>query len=703
MSTAWNAVYRATRAIVPEGSRRIANLAIAAASQHTSAKRRIPQWGGHNLKQMLSDLALEPLPVLNGEVSAWKRLANLAYEAADLGSGIEGMYSWAGAYQRALDTQKQLGAYATHYAFAKSIVRLAMLPHRKNGTLRIVDPCAGAGNLLLAAIEQYARGGTDRQAKNFILSVYGVEIDPCARELCCLLIWLASASCGVTLGEVARNIRVANALTHDWWSNQDLFDVLLINPPWESLRHKVENDDGGHRAATLERLSKLQPGAQNLPPLFSAQGTGDRNLYKAFVELVPHLLVEGGRLGAFLPAAFASHAGLKPLRERYFSQFEIDRWTTFENRAGCFPIDSRYKFGLLSATRSNCGTKMFYVRGFAVKPADVGAPHILLKRKDLSLVGGKYHIIPELLHQRELEILRCVLKRGLPFFECGPLGEVRYKREIDLSLARDNFFHIKSRHLRPCQDGTFVDKRSRRYVPLLEGRIVGAYDCFQKTWVSGAGRTAIWVENGSKPLEECYPQYVATPASGLPPRVALCDVTAATNTRTVIATLVPSTWRCGNTAPVLEFGSRTQALAGLGILNSMVFDWIARRFVSGLHLNKFILGSFVWPVLTPQELERVALAAWSVCVSRPRSGLSQSEQHAPHFLRLGIRKKKPMPPIAAQVSIEVAVARGLGLSRDEMAVIYDPDRNDRRGFWRFFDSEPNALEVARGAILQLGC
>ena len=70
----------------------------------------------------------------------------------------------------------------------------------------------------------------------------------------------------------------------------------------------------------------------------------------------------------------------------YLTQFEIAKWTSYENRAKYFPIDSRYKFGLLAATRSSKGTKRLFVRGFAVEPDLVDAPHILLTRKDIKLV-----------------------------------------------------------------------------------------------------------------------------------------------------------------------------------------------------------------------------------------------------------------------------------------------------------------------------
>lgn len=702
MSAVWDAVHVAAKVVCPTQAARLANLCIAAAAHYESRTRRKKAWSATVLQATVRELALSPLPDCDDDAWSWERLAEWARDAAHLGQSPEGMHSWAAAYQRATTTQKALGAYATHNAFASALARISIGPLARDRIYRIVDPSVGAGNLLLAAIELYGRGISDAHLKKFILSLHGVELDPHARELCCLLIWLMGSSCGVTLNQVARNIRLANALTLDWWSNDELYDVLLMNPPWESLRHSVDDDPGGERAQTVIRLASPHVGASDLPPLYTAQGTGDRNLFKAFVELVPHLLVDGGRLGALLPAAFASDAGMSQLRERYFEQFEIARWTSFENRGGYFPIDSRYKFGLLAATRSTVGTRQLSVRSFAVEPDEVDAPHIALDQADIRLLGRRYHIIPELSRHRELDILRVALQAGSPLFEPGPFGVVRYRREVDLSLGKAQFQHISAMRLSNCGDATFLDKRGRRFVPLLEGRSVGAYDCFQKTWVSGSGRTAVWKENAEQPLSQCSPQYVTHPLPDLPPRVALCDVTASTNTRTVIATRVPQTWRCGNTAPVLEFDSDLLAFAGLGVMNTMVFDWIARRLASGLHLNKFILEGLVWPQLDEAGLAAAAHAAWSICVGKPRSGISRDETAVPSW-RSGVRSKRvrPQSPIEAAAQLEVLTARGLGLTRLDLEAVFQQDRSDRRGFWRYFDAEPQALEVVEQVLLAL--
>lgn len=698
MTVAWDAVYRAADVVCPEEPLRATNLLIAAASRH-GAREGAKRWSGSAARSAIVDLALSPLPEFDGSSHDWQRVAELALSASFLGKALEGMHSWAASYQRATSTQKSLGAYATHDAFAAALARITLEPLAEDRIHRIVDPSVGAGNLLLAAIEQRGRLRSKSHLKRFILSLHGVELDPRARELCCLLLWLAGADAGVNLQQVSENIRLDNALTRDWWSGQELYDVVLMNPPWESLRHSVGLGGDEERARTIARMSVCGEGAPGLPPLYSAQGKGDRNLFKGFVELVPHLLVEGGRLGAVLPAAFASDAGMAELRERYFQQFEIARWTGYENRAGYFPIDGRYKFGLLAATRSNAGTKRLSVRSFATEPKEVEAPHIPLRRSDIALIGGKHHVIPELSHKRELDVLRTALSSGTPLFEPGPLGRVRYRREVDLSLGRDRFQHVSKERLTRLKDGTFRNKKGVVLAPLMEGRLVGAYDCAQKSWVSGSGRTAVWEDNDDRLLAQCTPQYVMPAEMNVPPRVAFCDVTASTNTRTMIASLVPEGWQCGNTAPVLEFSDTLSAYAGLGVLNSMVFDWITRRMISGLHLNKFILEGLVWPRVSASELELIAAAAWSICVHSPRAGLSSQELRSPPW-HATAKKLRPMDYIEAASSIEVAVAAGLGLDVTLLKVIYDRNVNDRRGLWRHFNSDARALDVIEAAMFK---
>lgn len=123
------------------------------------------------------------------------------------------------------------------------------------------------------------------------------------------------------------------------------------------------------------------------------------------------------------------------------------------------------------------------------------------------------------------------------------------------------------------------------YTALYEGRMVHNLDHAQKTYVSGEGRRAIWRELpvGSKSLAPRA--FVSLPEAGLvaSSRLGFCDITGATNERSMLAALLPPGCAAGNSVPVLT--GDAQALPPLaGVLSSFVWDYVARFRIS-THLN----------------------------------------------------------------------------------------------------------------------
>jgi hypothetical protein len=686
----------------PRTAVRITNLTIAATAAYqlnliATSKRSIRE--GARLRDALITVALDPLPQLEPSETSWNLLARSACNAVRALSKEGGIYHWIASSQEADPTRKTRGAYPTPMPLAHRLAERTIAPLTGSPrAISIIDPSVGSGALLIAALGVLGKAALDSELKSIVYNLYGVEIDSSARELCCLLLWLAAARAKPSLKKIANNIVIDNAITRDWWQGGiHQFDALVMNPPWESLRHQVSSGDPSAlaRTETIERLQKTVVGDKDLPPLYTAQGTGDRNLCKAFIELAPHLLKKGGHLGALIPAAFASDLGMSELRRRYLDQFELQRWTSFENLRKLFPIDGRYKFGILTGKRSAEGTTAFAVRSFATDPHHIEASHILLTRKDIKRLGGPELMFPELCSRGEIQTLSRALNRGAAFFERGDLGLVNYQREIDLTLDRElgaftRFEEYSS--LKPTTYGEFVTRDGSRLVPLVEGRMVGRYDFFQKSWINGTGRTAQWSINNGCSLSSCRPQFVASVREPITTRVAICDVTSATNTRTVHATWVPPSWPCGNTAPVLLFENVTFAFAGLAILNSMVFDWLARRIVAGLHLNKFYLETLVWPTLTREALKRTADAAYVLCVQNPRFAAVERGELAL------TNKASTMDFISANVVIEQEVARGYGLTARMLSKMFTPDSNERRGFWRHFASDPRAVVIANRVV-----
>lgn len=703
----WRAVYAVAKTFQHGGPsdrrsqaiavRRLTDLTAAAALAHSRGLLESlgTDFDGRALRSALSVIAIDGRVRATASAEEWSRLAAVGRAMVPVVQQPRDFDHWVTATHAADPERKGRGAYATPYDFSLQLAESTLSSFADNKeTIRVVDPSAGCGSLLITSLVVLARTRTKAAIRSIAENLYGMELDPASRELACLLIWLTAADPSVRLSRIAANVVHGNSLTHNWWKSTPMFDALIMNPPWESLRHEVKDGNEAERAATLARIAEPKQLSDSLPPLYSLHGSGDRNLFKAFVELAPHLVRPGGRIGALVPAAFASDLGMAPLRRAYFAHLRMDRWTSFENLAKYFAIDSRYKFGLLTATRNPAGTNSINVRSFAVEPAEAAGDHFEITRDELHQVGGPNLIIPELNRRGEVKALAKALRSGLPFFLSQQFGKIEYRREVDLTQGLKNrrFARLESiPGLASQTDGTFKTRNGKHYVPVMEGRMVGQYDFFQKSWISGRGRTAVWDLCGTRALKDCRPQFVAEYNPIRTARLAICDVTSATNARTVHATWVPPDWVCGNTAPVLEFEDHSKAFVALGVLNSMVFDWMARRLVAGLHLNKFYLEVMVWPTLDAAAFERVEHAARTLARLNPRyraaGGPMKGADRYEDF-------------VSAHAEIETTVARAYGLNEALLAEIYDQDARSRRGFWRYFEAEPRSAAVVASVLNQ---
>jgi hypothetical protein len=676
------------------------------------------------LERELSRVALLSLPPLSGGGAVRERAIGAALACVPHLEDGDSFHLWSESSQAADPGRKGRGAFSTPPELAEVMVAGALAGHDPDAEPpAVVDPSAGHGALLLQlAAALLARGCAPGDV---VRSLHGVELDPHARELCCLVLWLKLADGGVALDSIASRIVAANALTGRWqrqaaqaelldqeaegfaWEEAFAeafagggFDLVLANPPWESLRSlgSSDLDEWQEREETRMRLSEQALTGRGLPPLFHAQGAGDRNLFKAFVELFPHLLKPGGSLFALLPGAFSSDYGMKDARGLYLEHMSIERWTGFENLAGYFPIDSRYKFGLLVARRDQRGTRRLRVRSMAreAREARSGRGHLALSRAQIAKLGGATNMLPEVADRGELTILERAFDCGSPFFAEGSFGAIEYRRELDLTLDRKagKFTHLTAasdKGFEPAADGSWSDG-STRLVPLVEGRMVTSWDFFEKSWISGSGRTAVWTANDG-PVGSCRPQFLAEPLEGEVHRLAICDVTSATNTRTMRATWVPA-WPCGNTAPVLVTRAAPEMLALAATLNSMTFDWLLRRLASGLHLNRFYLEAMRLPAVGAEELSELAGFAAATLLQGRAGSLPAAETAA-------LRKQARSGAAVPAARIEAIVARGYGLEPADLRRMLDPEAGDRKGLWRYFAAVPQAEQVATESVRML--
>lgn len=145
-------------------------------------------------------------------------------------------------------------------------------------------------------------------------------------------------------------------------------------------------------------------------------------------------------------------------------------------------------------------------------------------------------------------------------------------------------------------------------------------------------------------------------------RLAFRDVSRATDSRTVRACLIPPRTPLVNSAPYLVFvsGNATAQAYALGVMNSLVFDWQARRLVE-THMNFFILDLLCLPREESKMEEIASRAARSSCID---------DRYMAFAKEAGVQHGALSAKVAQRLRAEIdaLVAHAYGLSLDDLVV-----------------------------------
>lgn len=342
---------------------------------------------------------------------------------------------------------------------------------------------------------------------------------------------------------------------------------------------------------------------------FCLQGSADLNLYKLFAEAFWRLLLNDGRLGVVLPAGIYSDFGTKDLREEFLGNGRLDLLYAFQNEKRIFSeAHHGAKQAVLVASRGG-STHRFETRfrmGVGDSPHAQELPDDILRGKSLLITAETIRAnspntlsIVELRGAEDSVVFRRVYDHSVRLGDKVSGIEIRYIREFD-TTTDSKLFPVRNKWeaagYRPDVFGRWIGPDGDIALPLYEGRMIGQFDSFEQSWVSGKGRTAVWrdIPQNSKVFG---PQFLmstfdfSTRYGGVEEwKVAGMSISAPTNTRTVIASplgFFPS----NHSLFTLRFPRRDQnfSLAVTGLMNSLVFDYVTRPRMSGLNLSWFIL------------------------------------------------------------------------------------------------------------------
>lgn len=431
------------------------------------------------------------------------------------------------------------------------------------------------------------------------------------------------------------------------------FDAVIGNPPWDKMRFEevqwfeprlpeiARAATAADRKAMIKKLEgrgdtlwKQYSSARNLSeqamaaarnsPTLSPLAGGDTNIYALFVAQAQQLLSRRGVCGFLIPTeiatalATAENFRFLTSRKRVHAILDFQNRLTGESHQYFSDVYYREKFCVYvfgGEARSwdtiDCA---FFLRGTsdsavtaqtaAMTPAEFslfnpnsGTAPVFRCIEDAELTRKIYGSFPVLVDQRRVNQPK--------------IWPADYTRVFD--MANDSGKFRSATQLEGSGYYPVAGARWRRgkneWLPLYEGKIVQAYNhraASIRREEANLHRVALPVsateEQLIDPSWSPSSQFFVARSEELDQwTLAIKDVTSVTNARTVIASLVPVR-SAGHTLPLIELPDVYHRVAFAGMLNSFVYDYLARQKVQKNHLAWFILQQL--PVIRPADYDR---------------------------------------------------------------------------------------------------
>ena len=380
---------------------------------------------------------------------------------------------------------------------------------------------------------------------------------------------------------------------HSWWGFR--FAGVHRGVPKAQGRKKLKELKESHPDLVaayeedVRRTKQMRSIIRSGP--FPGIGKGDIDLYQAFAWRNWQLMRTTGRMGLVLPRGALSGAGTVIWRKTILSSGGFTD-ATFLTNSGEWVfqgVDGRYTIALSVIHKAPGIVNAFSGPFFKRADFESGRTQPVTASREELTSWSDTAAFPYLADRDAGDVFRQM--RLYPRFDDREGFEFRAVSELH-ATADQNLFDVNletAEGTLPVLGGSSInmwspDARKPYGVAREEDLIRHLY---QK---ARAGTT--------RPRSAFYEIEIERP-DDLPlfrPRIAFKDVTSPTNSRSVIACLVPPMVALVHTAPTLlrRSGDEADEAYLLGFLSSIPFDWYARRWVE-LHLSFSLLASMPVP------------------------------------------------------------------------------------------------------------
>ncbi|MFA5393700.1 MAG: Alw26I/Eco31I/Esp3I family type II restriction adenine-specific DNA-methyltransferase [Candidatus Ratteibacteria bacterium] len=501
--------------------------------------------------------------------------------------------------------QKTSGKFYTPIWMAQLLAKKILYSiHLKTNILQIVDPFCGDGRLLIAIAERIARCSSLRMI-NYRFELWDKDGENLAHAKAALY-------------NVIRSTKLkARVHTRQWDTFLDStnqfgqFDLVVTNPPWEALkpdnRELIELSILERRNFIDEMRDYDKALGVHLPysqPANKLYGWGT-NLSRCGLEIAINLLGPNGRYGIVLPSSILADQVSVTLRKWLLHQTNILSIDYFPAETKPFKQVDQPSIIMIAEKQKRRTALHPIIAKYDYARKEILSERILLSDEDLHTLGFR---IPAELSTKELALLLKLSKyRPISDWDVSHGGKLWMGRELDETRYR-----------------SFISNHGK--FAFLKGRTV--------TRFSNVGPLTEFVKKGTReiPTSACYH------------RIAWRDVSRRSQTRRMVATIIPPGVVTGNSLHVAYFVDNNQMRlhALLGILNSLAFEFQLRARLGTGHVS---LGS-VRDIRVPDLNDISFVRILARLAKRVLSGES-----------------------AAEAEIEVVIADAYNLSQSERNIL----------------------------------
>ncbi|HEX5957243.1 MAG TPA: hypothetical protein VFY92_01125, partial [Hyphomicrobiaceae bacterium] len=447
------------------------------------------------------------------------------------------------------------------------------------------------------------------------------------------------------------------------WESNELhggFDAVIGNPPWDRIKlQQVEWFAARRREiAKVERaadrkkmIEALQAANDPLATLFGkaerrAQAAsrvartcgdypflsgGDINFNSLFIEQAARLCKPGGVVGLLVPSGISTETASQEFFSKLIQNGNVKCVYDFFNKRAngvlFFPdVYYRFKFStfVFSPASRNFGACRFatFVRDVADLSDD--SKTYTLGLDDFAKVNPNTRTAPVYKDPRD-KVLSTKIYSSTPILVRHSaqgneqVWPVKYVRQFD--MANDSALFRTRTELEEREGAYPVGANLWRspagdWVPLYEGKMVQAFDhrASSITMVAknlhrpGQSEVTTLKEHQDSDFLPEARYHVLAPAD-LKPEIALKDITSTTNSRSIIACIIPA-YAAGHTLPLIQMqiaDPKARALAQALLcanLNAVVLDFVARTKILSNHASWFIMEQL--PVIAPATYQSAA-------------------------------------------------------------------------------------------------